>query len=116
MSHRNTSYLAAMATAVAAALLAGTAGASSFSASFDQPPSITIHYQDLDLNTTDGRTALYRRMSRAAQLVCPAADTFDLQALRISEPCRSAAIQRAVRSIGGPTMAKLAAEHGVTLG
>jgi UrcA family protein len=115
MFHRNTRKLAGIVTGVAAALLAGTAGASAVSSSFDQPPSITVHYQDLDLTTTDGRSTLYWRMSRAAQLVCPDADAADLSALRITQACRSAAIQRAVRSIGGPTMAKLAVEHGVTL-
>jgi len=116
MFYRNTRYLAGIASGLAVALLAGTAGAATLAAPNDQAPAVTVHFQDLDLATTEGRSTLYRRISRAAQSVCPAADVAHLSLLGVSRDCQSAAIQRAVRSIGGPTMAQLAAEHGVTLG
>ncbi|HWW20471.1 MAG TPA: UrcA family protein [Steroidobacteraceae bacterium] len=101
---------------LAAGLLAVTATASATAGILDrgdQPPSVTVRYDDLNLSTRDGRTVLYRRLQRAAGQVCPSVDSADLGQIARAQHCQVAAVQRAVRQIGGPMVAQLQAEHGL---
>jgi UrcA family protein len=106
--------------ALGAAVLAATASASATAAGdwshggwSDQPPSVTVRYDDLNLATRPGRSALYERLKHAAQKVCPDAEVSDLAGFMRAQNCQIAAVQRAVRAIGGPTVAQLQAEHGL---
>jgi UrcA family protein len=105
------------ATALAAGLLAGATGASASVASnygLREPPQVMVRYDDLDLATRKGRTSLYHRLRHAATKVCPNADAADLGQYMRAQACQIAAVQRAVRAIGGPMVTQLQAEHGLT--
>jgi UrcA family protein len=110
MSHM-TSYLAG----AAATLLAMTAHAAT-TPSQDrlQPPSRAVRYGDLDLSTTEGSARLYRRLTHAAQQVCPQVQPKDLGDYIRSRDCQVEAIRRAVRDIDSPMLARVANAHGVS--
>jgi UrcA family protein len=99
--------------ALAASLLAATASAGAVYGWSDQPPSVTVRYGDLNLASADGRSSLYRRLRQAAQQVCPDADASDMGRFARSQACQIQAVQRALRSIGGPVVAQLQVEHGL---
>jgi UrcA family protein len=105
------------ATALAAGSLIGATGASASVASnygLREPAQIIVRYDDLDLATRSGRASLYHRLRQAATKVCPDADARDLGAYMRAQACQIAAVQRAVRAIGGPMITQLQAEHGLT--
>ena len=108
MSH-TTSYLAA----AAATLLAVTAHAATPTQDTLQPPSMTVRYGDLNLSTPEGTARLYRRLSYAAQQVCPAQQR-DLGDYARGRACQAEAIRRAVREINSPMLARVANAHGVS--
>jgi UrcA family protein len=99
--------------ALAAGSLAATASAGAVYGSSDQPPSVNVRYDDLNLASVSGRTSLYRRLKYAAQRVCPDADMADLSRLARAQACQIGAVQRALNSIGGPVVAQLQFEHGL---
>jgi UrcA family protein len=47
---------------------------SAFAAAEEAPPSVTVRYEDLNLNSTDGVTSLYKRIENAAAEVCRPAE------------------------------------------
>jgi UrcA family protein len=106
--------------ALVAGLLAATVNASAMASQYsygglsDQPPSVTVRYDDLNLATRDGRASLYRRLKQAAQKVCPDDGAPELSRYMQAQACQVAAVQRAIRAIGGPVVAQLQAEHGLT--
>jgi UrcA family protein len=107
-------FLPVLATGVLAAAAAASATAGTYLVgSRNPPPSVAVRYDDLNLATADGRSSLYHRLRLAAQKVCPRADGSDLEALTLVENCQIAAVQRAVRAIGGPMVSQLQAEHGL---
>ena len=101
--------------AIAAGLFAATAMAGTTDKWSDEAPSVAVRYGDLDLNSPEGRSMLYRRLSLAAQEVCPIAGAPGMVAARQSKACRSRAVKQAMRTIGGPMVARLAREHGISL-
>jgi UrcA family protein len=101
--------------AIAAGLLAVSAIAGASDPWSEEPPSVTVRYGDLDLSAPQGRSMLYRRLSHAARQVCPSADARELKATALSNACRTHAVRQAMRTIGGPLMARLASEHGISL-
>jgi UrcA family protein len=101
--------------AVAAGLFVATTAAGATESWSDQVPSVTVRYGDLDLSSPQGRSMLYRRLSLAAQEVCPIAEAPGVVAAMQSKACRSRAVKQAMRSIGGPMVARLASEHGISL-
>jgi UrcA family protein len=102
-------YLPVLAVGVLAATATATASAGMASGAGNQPPSITVRYDDLNLATEHGRASLYQRLTRAASHVCPGSIEFG----RISqaEACQAAAVQRALHDIGGSVEAQMASEH-----
>jgi UrcA family protein len=75
-------------------------------------PELAVKYGDLDLTSPQGVQVLHRRLTAAAERVCPRTDG------RISAPdkaaareCRKQAVERAVQEIGSP---ELAALHAAT--
>jgi UrcA family protein len=102
--------------ALAAGLLAVATGANASVASnygFREVPKVSVRYDDLDLATRNGRSTLYHRLRRAAAQVCPDSDAAELGRYMRSQSCQIAAVQRAVRAIGGPMVALMQAEHGL---
>jgi UrcA family protein len=99
--------------ALTAGLLAATSSAGTVYGSSDQPPSVNVRYDDLNLATVDGRTKLYRRLKHASAQVCPQADLSDIERFTRAQTCQVGALQRALRAIGGPVVAQLQFEHGL---
>ena len=105
-------HLAALATAL---LVATAANADALTQSSDAPPSRTVKFGDLDLTTQQGIATLHHRIAEAAREVCPDPDTKDLGQLVHAHACRTQAIERAVRAVGNPTLAKMAASRPMLL-
>jgi UrcA family protein len=84
---------------------AASAGAVSAATLQDDVPSIVVRYQAESLATDEGARALYHRLVRAAEQVCP--DQFvgsrliSIAVLR----CREQSIARAVHQIDNPRLA-----------
>ena len=73
----------------------------------NQVPSIKVRYDDLNLATPAGVSALYKRISHAARNVCPDAYSRDLTMVAASEACQASAIARAVNEVNNPQLASL---------
>jgi UrcA family protein len=76
-------------------------------ASASEPPSITIHYSDLDLSQPKDAQVLYRRLRRAAAIVCGWTYSADLSAYLDGQRCYSEALQRAVSQVRSPQLLAL---------
>ena len=111
MFKSKTGYLSA----IAAGLFAATAMAGAADQWSEEPPSVTVRYGDLDLGSPQGRSMLYRRLSLAAREVCPIAGAPGVVAAMQSKACQSRAVKQAMRTIGGPMVARLARERGISL-
>lgn len=101
-------------TTLAALALASFAAAAGAAPTGGAPPSMTVRYADLNLRTPEGVASLYRRLTAAASQVCPLAYTPDLHTQELSKQCQHAAIERAVRAIGNPMLARVATDHGIS--
>lgn len=105
-----TSLRSTLFVASAFAMLAATT--TSFAASPNTDvPSVTVRFDDLNLETTAGVNALYRRISNAARDVCPDAYSRDLLTVTASERCQAAAVSRAVQQLNNPKLALLHASR-----
>jgi UrcA family protein len=100
--------------ALAACAAGATAGAATLSTPSGEPPSMKVHYADLDLESAQGVATLYHRITVAASEVCPQVDPRVLHTIRPAHVCQQAAIARAVASIGNPMLARVAVDHGVS--
>jgi UrcA family protein len=78
------SALAALALTVAAA-----------SPALAAPESRTVGFGDLNLATSQGRTALDQRLNRAAKAVCGVGDKRDLTGIMAANTCHQAAMTEA---------------------
>jgi UrcA family protein len=107
---RLTTFRRSLAVAGAFAALAVTT--TSFATPFsDEAPSVTVRYDDLNLDTSTGVDALYRRISKAARQVCPDAHSRDLEVVAASERCQANAVAQAVREVNNPHLALVHAAH-----
>jgi UrcA family protein len=61
--------------------------------------SVAVKYGDLDLATSQGNAALYRRLRTAAVAVCGETDARDLRASADARACYAKAMEDAVRQI-----------------
>ncbi len=107
--HSRSRWLARLG-AFAAAVTLTSAGAVAAQPAADRP-SMAVHYTATDLATDKGLRALYSRIARAAEQVCPAYIQGGLafQAEhRVVAACRQQAIALAMRQIGSPRLAALA--------
>jgi UrcA family protein len=98
----------ALAGAFAALTVAATSSAAPKSA---DPPSVTVRFGDLNLETAAGASVLYHRIRVAARQVCPDSYTRDLGMLAASERCQANAIARAVGELNNPQLAAVHATH-----
>jgi UrcA family protein len=99
-----TTFRRSLAVAGAFAALAVTATASAAPLS-DGAPSITVRYYDLNLATSAGVEALYRRIASAARAVCPDEHSRELSVVAASERCQAEAVEQAVRQVNNPRLA-----------
>ena len=98
--------LAALGVITTATLLAPTIAAAGQPAT--DVPQTAVNYSYSDLASDQATRALYQRIRRAAQVVCPSYDPRDLIAFNASRECEQQAIASAVRQIGSQ---RLAAVH-----
>jgi UrcA family protein len=92
-------------------LLAGSLGVAQAATPADDAPKVVVSYDDLDLSTTDGATALYKRISVAAHKVCPFEDSVHPLQVAVNNSCRSAAIARAVGAVNNAKLAAVWTKH-----
>ena len=107
-SNRNKTGRIAM---LAGCLLAGSLGVAQAATPAGEVPKVIVSYSDLDLSTTEGARTLYKRISIAAQEVCPFQDTVELSRKAKNHACREAAIERAVSSVNSTQLAAVRSEH-----
>lgn len=67
-------------------------------------PSVTVHFADLDLSHSQGVTVLYRRLKDAAETVCAAQDSRDLERQMRFKACGQAALSTAVTKVDQPAL------------
>lgn len=68
-------------------------------------PATTVYYNFSELATDQGTRALYQRITRAAQAVCPSSDPLDLTAWSESRECKRQAVERAIGQIHNDRLA-----------
>ena len=107
-SNRNKSGRVAM---LVGCLLAGSLGVAQAATPAGEVPKVVVSYSDLDLSTTEGARTLYKRISIAAQEVCPFQDAVELSRMAKNHACREAAIERAVSSVNSAQLAAVRTEH-----
>ena len=107
-----------MNTATSAALvmvLCGLLGAAAGAATPEDPaPSIVIKYDPRSLATDAGTTAVYRRLVKAAEAVCPGAAPGSRIPSAAAYTCRQQAVARAVHLINNPRLVALGAPREKT--
>ena len=75
---------------------------------FVHAPQVTVHYDDLKVSETYGAQSLLFRMTQAAAQVCGGApDIMDQMKARVFKDCMRDTMDRAVSSLGEPTVAEL---------
>jgi len=96
---RNTLRVVVAAAAVCAALAGGVRA--------DEAPQVHVSYADLNLNTSQGATALYQRIHGAAVQVCALPLAQDLgQATKI-KVCMARAIAESVAAVNNPNLTRV---------
>lgn len=91
---------------LASAFAALTATTLSFAAApGDDVPTVAVRYNDLNLATSAGVSALYQRIAHAARQVCPDPYTRDLAMVAAAESCQAEAIARAVSEVNNKQLA-----------
>jgi UrcA family protein len=86
------------------ALAAGAQIAHAADPSDDSVRHVDVHFADLNLNSIEGATALYRRLQSAAESVCTEGNPKDLEIAARAKTCVSAAISAAVTQVNQPTL------------
>ena len=110
LSSRHINFTAAAGlTAVVAALLLSALPARAAEAADDaQESHITVHFDDLDLNTAAGTHKLYTRLKGAARTACgDETEVVDLTEFRDIERCEQQAMSTAVAQIARPQLTAL---------
>ena len=76
--------------------------------------SVTVHFEDLDINSTPGAAALYKRIQGAAAFVCnDLGSSRSLVYLGRYKTCVHGAVSVAVARINRPAMTEYAVARGV---
>lgn len=110
-SSRSTARAHARTAAVAGSLLAIALASSATVLAADAAPSVRVSYAGLDLKSEQGARILYRRISAAAEQVCPSADPRALVEFSASRACRAQAVARAIQEVGNPKLAAMLTQH-----
>ncbi len=69
--------------------------------------AVTVNYNDLDVSTHAGASALFARLSHAAHQVCDSGDIRDLNARARGQSCEREAIDHAVQAVHSEQLAAL---------
>jgi UrcA family protein len=73
----------------------------------------TISFADLNMNSPDGASTLYRRIRSAAESVCTPFQSREMTLLSEWRNCMDAAISGAVTRINNPQLTAVATAHGL---
>jgi UrcA family protein len=65
----------------------------------DKPPSVTVHFSDLNVSSPAGAKALYGRIQRAARVVCKRYSAKTLPGVVNGRECYRNAVANAVRDV-----------------
>jgi UrcA family protein len=90
-----------------AAVVLGLASASSFATTINGERSIKVSYGELDLSKPAGAEALYRRIRKAAFVVCGAQDSPMPWSYTARTQCFKSAIDDAVAKVNSPLLTSL---------
>jgi UrcA family protein len=101
---RTLATLAAVGALTTAALLVSPTVASAAEPD-SSAPEATVRYSFSELATDQGTRAVYQRITRAAESVCPTYDERDLEAESATKECERQAEARAVSHIGNAHLA-----------
>lgn len=96
---------------VTAGIMSGAAGATTATPSGEVPKQV-VEYGDLNLDRAEGITALYRRVSNAAEQVCAPLASRELARMSARKDCINGAISRAVTQINVPALTAYASARG----
>lgn len=94
----------------AAALLAPAIGSADEQAASADGMQTNVYYTQRDLTTEQGTRALYRRLERAAEEVCPMPSSLLPKAAAETQECQRQAIARAIGEIGSSRLAAVDAQ------
>lgn len=75
-------------------------------------PSLTVRFADLDLGTSAGTAALYRRLEYAARIVCNVYEDRTIERQFPWRRCVSDALNRAVAQVGNANLSAYHLAHG----
>lgn len=70
----------------------------------DDPPSMVVHFGDLDLTRSEGVAALYSRLKSAAETVCDSLEDRDIESRMSYTNCWHDALSRAVTKVDQPAL------------
>lgn len=101
-----TAAFAALGVLATATLVASSSVASAAPRSADGLQT-NVYYSLRDLSTERGARALYRRITSAAQAVCPGYDSLSPTVVAASQECQRQAIARAIGQIGNARLAAI---------
>ena len=80
----------------------------------ERPPTVVVHFSDLDLTHEEGAMALLGRLRHAARAVCsPASDGKDLKRISLYERCLKESMDRAVADVHAPLVSALYGDAAV---
>jgi UrcA family protein len=85
-----------------AALVAGATIADA--STMDDAMHVTVRYSDLDLTRVQGASVLYRRLHRAAEIVCASSDGQGIQRAVGYRTCVAESLSRAVVHVDQPIL------------
>jgi UrcA family protein len=92
---------------IAGCLLGSLSAGMASAAGTDDVPSVVVKYDPQSLASEAGARALYQRLERVAQHVCPEASGRNLQTLDAARLCEKQALARAVHQINSPRLAEV---------
>jgi UrcA family protein len=80
-----------------------------------EPPAVTVHFEDLNINNARGAATLYERIQGAAAVVCREfGTTRSMMLFGRYVGCMHSAIGGAVARVNQPLVTEYAAAHGIT--
>jgi UrcA family protein len=87
------------------------AGATARASRDEETARTTVHFGDLDLQSYQGASALYSRLSQAASRVCSAIMEPYVRMTRAYHTCHSEALSKAVQQVDRPLLTQIYDRH-----
>jgi|SRR5712671_2044640 len=97
----------AVMTSVSALATVCFASANAAIASYEESVAVTVKYQELDLSSNQGASALYARLRTASKVVCASLDGRELKQHAAYQSCFNQALSAAVIHVNKQTVTAL---------